>query len=295
MATFPRWLVSLVFLSGLAGLRAEVVTVNAQTFNRYKREQMPDGSFKEELYSFGEGGCWSRAMKDPWMDKLQFMDVARAVAAPLAKVNYRPALKTADAKLLILVFWGSTQGSSGIDHNNVIEQTGKAVSDYDRVANPEGKSGRLVDAKPVDARTPEGAAYENLLWQLGVGNRIRDELDEQNARILGYSEALDRARFALTTGLSRDVVEELANNRYYVVLQAYDFQAALKEKKLRPLWTTRLSVSETGKFGDALSRMIWSGNRYFGRNTDGLKREREAIVELPPIDFLEELSTPPPK
>ena len=91
----------------------EVVTVNAQTFTCCAREQLPDGTFEEELCTLGEGGRWSRAVKEPWMDQLQFMDVARVVAGPLAKVNYRPALKTADAQLLILVFRGATTPPGG--------------------------------------------------------------------------------------------------------------------------------------------------------------------------------------
>lgn len=283
-----------------ASLHAEHVVVNSQVFNRYAREQLPDGTFKPEFYTFGEGGCWSRAIKDPWMEQLQFLDVARAVAGPLAKMNFRPALKAADARLLIMVYWGSTQGSSGMDQLDTKNQASDAISAYNRYEADEKNSGTSADdaggsslsfkgKKPVNARTPEGAAYEAMLWQLGVSNRMRDELDEQNARILGYSEALDRARFAQNTGLSRDILEELGGNRYYVVLQVYDFQTALKEKKLRPLWTTRLSVSEHGRFGDALSRMVWSGNRFFGRDTRGLKREREATVELPPVQFLEEI------
>lgn len=280
----------LLALAAAGVLRAGEVAINAQVFNGYAREQLPDGSFKPEFYSFGEGGCWSRALKDPWMEHLNFMDIARVVAGPLAKVNYRPALKTTDAQLLIIVYWGSTQGSNDIDPNQAVDRASSAVAGYDRAQDPAEKARtRALDRKAVDSRTPEGAEYETMLWQLGVNNRLRDQLDERNARILGYTEALDRARFARNTALGEDILQEIGSNRYYVVLQAYDFKTAAREKKLHPLWTVRLSVVDEGAYADALNRMLWSANRHFGHATDGLKRERLVTVDLPPVKFLESL------
>jgi hypothetical protein len=280
----------IVLALAAAALPAGEVAINAQVFNGYAREQLPDGSFKPEFYSFGEGGCWSRALDDPWMERLDFMDIARVVAGPLAKANYRPALKSADAQLLIIVYWGSTQGSNDLDRSQSVDRATTAIAGYDRAQDPAEKSkSRGLDRKAVDARTPEGAAYETMLWQLGVNNRLRDELDERNARILGYSEALERARFARNTSLGDDILQELGSNRYYVVLQAYDFKTAAREKKLRPLWTARLSVVDEGAFADALNRMAWTASHHFGRATDGLKRERLVSVGLPPVKFLEAL------
>jgi hypothetical protein len=288
----PLFLLRSVLLLVLAAapLRADQVAINAQVFNGYARVQLPDGSFKPEFYSFGEGGCWSRALQDPWMERLDFMDIARVVAGPLAQAGYRPALKAADARLLIIVYWGSTQGSRDLDQSQGVDRAGTAIAGYDRAQDPAEKSkARGLDRKAVDSRTPEGAEYENMLWQLGVNNRLRDELDERNARILGFTEALERARFARNTALGDDILQELGRNRYYVVLQAYDFQIAVKEKKLHPLWSARLSVTDEGAFADALHRMAWTANRHFGRNTDGLKRERMTTVELSPVKFIESL------
>jgi hypothetical protein len=37
--------------------------------------------------------------------------------------------------------------------------------------------------------------------------------------------------------------------------------------------------------------MVWSANRQFGLITKGLKGEREATVDLPPVKFLEAVTT----
>ena len=243
MRFHPRlWLIPFAVLLHPAPLPAQEMAVSSKVFNGYSREQLPDGTFKPELYVFGEGGCWTRPVNDPWMDKLKFAQIGQIIAGPLAKLNYRPAFKAADAGLLILVFWGSTEGS--IEYG---------------------------------------------------GDSFRDMLDERNARILGYSAALAEARSAAARSVvAQDVISEVGDNRYYVVLQAYDFKTAVKEKKLKPLWVTRMSLHESGAFAPALEEMVLGAARYFGRDSDGLlrgERERNGTVELGPLKVIE---TAPP-
>ena len=79
------------------------------------------------------------------------------------------------------------------------------------------------------------------------------------------------------------------------MLQAYDFKTAVQERKLKALWTTRMSLSESGKFTTALQQMVTDAGRYFGRTTDGLLRRdaiKEGSVELAPLRVLEVVSDP---
>ena len=219
-------------------MRAEVASISSRVFNGYARELLADGTFKPELYVLGEGGRWSRPISDPEMEKLTFPQIVRAVASPLAKMKYRPAGKSADAGLLILVFWGTTNGS----------------------------------------------------YALGPSNSFRQMMDSRNARILGYIEALNTARSLSHTDFAQQIMAEVAEHRYYVVLQAYDYKTAVNEKQLKALWTTRMSLSETGEFMTALEQMVSDGGRYFGRTTDGLLRReeiKEGSVELAPLRVLE--------
>jgi hypothetical protein len=60
-------------------------------------------------------------------------------------------------------------------------------------------------------------------------------------------------------------------NRYYVILRAYDFQTAWKEKKLKLLWETRFSLSQRlHDFGKDLPTMAQSASAYFGHDSYGL-------------------------
>jgi hypothetical protein len=234
-ARFPLFtLVGLLLFPAM--LHAEVVVVSSKVFNGYARERQPDGTYKPEFYAFGEGGCWTRPIKDLAMENLKFIDIARTVAGPLAKLNYRPALEPDGTGLLILVFWGSTQGS------------------------------------------------------IGVHPAFRGEVDDQNARILGYSEVLATARSSSRGSWANDIRAEVGDNRYYVVLQAFDFKTAWQEKKLKPLWTTRMSLSERGAFVPVLEQMVQDAASYFGHDSDGLQRngdEPKGTVDLAPLQILE--------
>jgi hypothetical protein len=217
---------------------AEVVAVSSEVFNGYSREQLPDRTFKPELYVFGEGGRWTRPINDPEMDKLTFPQIVKVVAGALAKMNFRPALKSPDATLLILVFWGSTEGSD----------------------------------------------------KVGPMNPFRQMMDARNARILGYTKVLNTARSLSHAAFAQEIMAEVGEHRYYVVLQAYDFKVALKEKKLKALWTTRMSLSESGEFIPALEHMVSDAARHFGKTTDGLLRSefiQEGSVELAPLQVME--------
>jgi hypothetical protein len=67
---------------------------------------------------------------------------------------------------------------------------------------------------------------------------MRDELDFKNAAMIGYSASgligTDEGNYLKHTALGidqRDEVNEIEQNRYFVVLMAYDFQLLWKERK----------------------------------------------------------------
>ncbi len=254
---------------------AQSVAVFSQVFNGYERTRQADDTFKPERYTFGEGGCWNR-ISDPFMAKLNFVDVARVVANPLEHMNYLPAHRAEDAELLILVFWGSTQGSS--DHD-ASQATDRAMADI-----PHGMG------VPQASGIQDGGTLDSILTQVEMVNRERDRLDDQNARILGYTESVERGRFIQNMAMGKDVLAEVGENRYFVVLQAYDFKIAVKEKKLKLLWFARISVRERGAFAKALQNMAWSAAPYFGQDSRGLRRPHpyKGTVELGPLEVVGE-------
>ena len=73
---------------------------------------------------------------------------------------------------------------------------------------------------------------------------------------------------------------ELAEERYFVVLMAYDYQFMKREKKPKLAWVTRLSIRGPGNnFTEALPALALAGAEVYGRNLDSL--ERIKVRDLP--------------
>lgn len=293
------WPVALLAL--LPELRAadDPVAVFAEVANGYARARLPDGSFRPETYAFAEGGCITRPVRDAAMEEMTFPRVARAIVAPLERLDFRQARTSAETDLIIMVFWGATEGSRGSPAADGSGRLSSALSAYSSAASTAAQvreSGSQSTSLPMEEQThlvalgsSANAGVDAALWSIGLANDARDQLDNYNARILGYGEQLSRARFVRHMSFAQDIFSEIGENRYYAVLQAYDFKAARREKKLKPLWTVRLSMSEQGNgFGPALEHMLRHGAKYFGQETNGLKRDvtREGTVKLGPTEIL---------
>jgi hypothetical protein len=97
------------------------------------------------------------------------------------------------------------------------------------------------------------------------------------AALLGYREAMlnhrDLRAWGINGTIYGDLVADLEEPRYFVILTAFDFHAAWTEKKLVPLWSTRFSLATRGNhFTAALPDMSRFASRFFGRDSEGLVR-----------------------
>jgi hypothetical protein len=246
------------------GIAAEdisgVTALSSRVSEKYIRTKLPDGSFQAEFYAFGEGGAWGGQLSDATFDNLKFVDIARAIAGPLASRNYLPAKDPAKTKLLIMVYWGTT-----------------AVPDRPEEDPMYPIISQLLQPSDTD---PNAIAYG--LQLLALENRQRDLRNLRNAAILGYDStgliATDYGKYLTHTALgaeTRDEVAEIEENRYFVVVMAYDFQLMWKEKKHSLLWETRFSVGERhNQFDKALPVMAQFASKYFGQDSRGLLRTR---------------------
>jgi hypothetical protein len=93
-----------------------------------------------------------------------------------------------------------------------------------------------------------------------------------------------------------ELISEIEENRYFVVLMAYDFQLMWKQKKHKLLWETRFSISERrNQFDKALPVMAQYASRYFGRDSRGLMRTRvpEGRVEIGEVRSLGDVPAKP--
>jgi hypothetical protein len=94
------------------------------------------------------------------------------------------------------------------------------------------------------------------------------------------------------TGLGykkQDMLNELEEDRYFVVLTALDYQLLLKKRKSKMLWETRFSIREHGNaFDSRIAGMAKLASDYFGRDSKGLHHDEvpEGRVEIGPVQSL---------
>jgi len=267
-------LILTLVLTGVPAIADEFEAISSRVSPNYSREKLPDGSFKTEEYSFGEGGCWTGPLDDKSIDKMNFADVARIIAPTLSAKNYIGARDPKATKLLIMVYWGTTHAPEHAADSMAYQNLEMANSEMNRempTADQKDKFGRMknLEGNPAfDAVTVAIAAVQ-------AENRMRDHTDRLNAMMLGY-DSWWVATFNAPNGTpleirKRDLINELEGDRYFVVLMAYDFQLLWKEKKHSLLWETRFSISEhTNRFDEQLSRMALEASKYYGRESGGL-------------------------
>lgn len=305
------WLIAMSTGLGLASSSAgekvndEVITVFSSVSPYYTRTPLPGGGFKAETYAFGEGGSQS-VQKDFSIDQLTFLDVAKTIAPHLAVKGYMPCSKSDPGKtdLLIMVYWGTTVGTDNTSSSAQYQIAQSLVPPPQGIIPPlpvvnaaggiqgmladPATSGRGAEAVIADIKTNEAnSALQQSMIIAGSANRQRDRQDTENASILGYVHEMQRVEgyqySAAFKQRRQDIIDEIEESRYYVVLMAYDFQELLKNKQKKILWETRFSIRQRrNDFSKELPAMIETASRYFGENSDGLKRKslREEHINL---------------
>jgi hypothetical protein len=247
--------------SPVQGITAVASKVNPD----YVRVRLADGSFEPEPYAFWEGGRLDGTVRDPSMDGLKFTDIARIIAGPLAAQKYLPTRDQSKQKLLIVVFWGTTVVPTQLNFSTGV-MTGNGAFNY-------------------------------------MDNMQRDLTDYRNAKILGYSsEPLvesDFGNFMTVSGVTglfaSELMSEIEDSRYFVVLMAYDFQLLRAKNVHKKLWETRFSINEQkNHFDRALPAMVRYASNYFGQETKGLVRTKipEGEVSIGEVRSLGQTEAP---
>lgn len=270
----------------------ELVAVSAYVSNGYKRTKLENGQFKQETYAFGEGGYTAGRTRDASIDAFNFNQVARVIAKQLADQNYVPAGAPEETDLLIMVYWGST-ATWGTGTNSAVTQNWRQAQGSLIALKQQQMRQRMTGQEiaragpPMDpgTRAHLTGEVESGLIMMNMENQLRDRQNERTARLLGYQEEL-----ASTDGLKQvaglgpyrgDLLSEIEDDRYFVVLVACDFQTALKQKQIKPLWWTRYNLRVRGnRFNEALEQMTRFASRYFGQNSKGLIRNRIPIGKV---------------
>ncbi len=271
-----------------------VTAVYSEARSDYVRPKLPDGSVKREYYAIANGGYSPGAARDRSIDDVKFPAIAGLVAEFLAQQNYLLANDAKSADLLLVISWGTTITANDPTYRNAQKGMLDSMNHFNTAnaaAEAAADAGRGMDIAGI--QSPEAslrdAAREQLfgnLYQMRMFEDMRYSADAQNARLLGYTQDLNRrdgpARFAGGGTAYDDLISEVESARYYVIIAAYDFRAATQQRKQKLLWVTRVSIQSQGnKFDRDLEAMLASASHYFGSPSHGLiRRYREGTVNI---------------
>lgn len=323
MRTLPAAV--LLLLLGLATASASndriITAVFSRVSNGYHRTREPDGSFKREYYALTPGHYYPGIGKDGSIDPVKFPQVAGLAAQLLATRNYWFAKDASQATLLLEIAWGKTIPlNDGVYRNNAdglysafnALQAARANSAAETLSGGSFRDGggmvRGLDGAASARSMALQAAqddFESQLIQMNMLQDMRRKADEHNAKLLGYVDEINYrdniSRFAGAGTAFDDLVEDIENERYYIIVAAYDFAAA-KAGRMERLWVTRVSVQAQGnKFNESAAYMLAKASRYFGQDSGRLIRQfdREGKVSLGELQVVgvvpESQVQPPPE
>lgn len=305
LLTAVAWAVAVPFAGAASDDEVLVTSVYSNVKNGYHRTKLPDGTFKRETYAISNGGCAPGTVRDQSIESVKFPLVAGVVAENLAKRNYFLARDSKSADLLLVVYWGATT-PGGVDgsHGEHVSSltTAMNASNAASAAAAADTTGASVDGIQPMSHTLRDVANEERVgsvMQMQLFERVRDQRNQANANLLGYIDEIntrnDISRFAGAGTAYSDLIADLEEERYYVIIAAYDFRQMTQQHKKQLLWTTRVSIRAQGnRFERSLAAMVGNASKFFGQDSGRLLREYQRVprVDLGELKYLGTVSAP---
>ncbi|MCF3652212.1 hypothetical protein [Synoicihabitans lomoniglobus] len=255
--------------TSLGAEKAKLVTF-AQTHDGYHYDATAATPAAERAtFIIAEGKFNVGGPSDATLDAVPFETLSRKLAIALSRRGYAMARNPDQADLLILVHRGRTNPRGVTEHSGSPLDTATAGSSISR-------GGGLVTApgnQPMVGFSSGGGevvSTDGNLKTIAAG--------------LGWLPQLEKVEYELgnvaTDGRYERLVEELSQERYYIVLEAFDFAAWRKTNAFTRQWETRLSfLAERQSFAERYAAMIKAGTEHFARDTPAALDRRFVTID----------------
>ncbi len=260
------FLVLLAVLTGLSRpLRAidDPVAVASTSSEEYAREKFGPAAPKPESYLFFEGKFFGGTTRDPNLEHAQFLAIAKTLGENLVRQNYFPTKDQKKADLLIVVHWGVTTTYEDPNKQDGLDRLNGAIA-----------------AEQAAAPSMDHSALNSELAIADLERGTTENSIAYNSRLLGFRGEIAKVENQVSASGSGVTSEEMAlrlalnEERYFIILMAYDYHTMKKGTKPTLLWSTRFSIRAPGNsFTQALPVMSRVAADYFGHAVDGLKIE----------------------
>ena len=284
-------------------LRAEkLVTVRSVADRAYAEKRAATNPPPRETYVFAKGEYSPGDRRDSSLEKTTFLRMAQVVASDLRKQNYEPTKDYKTADLIIVMHWGCTMGNDrglaqSLIETATLQQASEGLSDAQQGQAEDPPDETFADGAVAAAAANYRSEILALRAMAGSSNGL---ISSSNAELLGFSSTLakDDAAFVSSTEVEalRSMIDE---ERYYIILMAYD-GPALRDGKKRRLWTTRMSIRSAGvNFTIAIDRMSSAAALFHGTQQTGVAlevpKQRRGEVTIGEVKVLGETEAPLPK
>lgn len=275
-------LLGFLLLAGEAQAANRIV-IKAVASEEYTKERARDESKKIQSYQFIEGRHFKGMTKDPGMEAVTFIDIVQDMARHLVRQNYYPNPVPGEGDLLIVVHYGVTDFEESLE--DMMGWTSLEDMGYNETVAGAGGGGTALDPSTLNAINDFGFNLNSA----GMVGSANEQSGYFKAQLLGMESAYtDR----LTVQDEYDLKHMLQEERYFVILMAYDYPLLRNEGEVKLLWSTRYSIRAVGQsFEDAIKDMNLVAGDFFGKNLKGISKKRvtdDSRVEMGDIEVIGE-------
>ena len=207
-------------LAGSSAFAKKTARVLVDSYARegYEEAKVVDGESRHETYHFFKGRHFGGNMRDPSLRELSFEDMAVALAEEMKARNYYSVMGQEEGDFLIVVHWGVTGIEESLDELMMNDVGGFGSVD----------SGTVVDPSSGEIGSDFSQDYFNNVESYDSTGSGR--ADQNNASLIGFDRALGRK--GLSSQDDDELRSMLRDERYFIVLMAYDWQKLRMEKEL---------------------------------------------------------------
>lgn len=256
-------LIALAFLLGSnIAFAKKRVSINARASDQFIefREQ---NDYAPLSYVFAKGEFFGDSTHGARIAEVEFNKLATTIAEDLAERQFFPTTEAKTADMFIVVHWGGVEKFQDPTKMIAMEKVYDALY---AANNPEGLD--YVATDHMETRFD--------LVQDETDRMFEEMTDAKMARLLGFDEDLARERQKVNpTALEETLLMRMQQERYLVILMAWDNRALQERGEKKLLWTANLSMKTLGtNFDEAVAYMSDAASDYYGLQTAGLKSRR---------------------
>lgn len=232
--------------------QARVLTAAWASPEFEERRQTPDGPARM-TYHFYEGKFHGGYTRDKSLANMSLQDIADTLARDMAEQNFHPADSVRGGDMVIVVHWGVTAVEE-----SWADMFPDSDSDSETEFDEEGFEVATVDAEPSDiALTAEPSVASN-------------------AQLTGINKALNKK--GLLPSEREEIKSLLQEERYFIVLMAYDWQKMIAGEERELLWTCRFSLPSPGtNFNSAVPSLSRAAAPMMGTNLEDLAKTKTQL------------------